>query len=280
VRVRYFGHACVLIESAQVSILMDPLISYPGESSVDHFTFDDLPPHIDHVLITHPHQHHVVLETLLRLRHKVGQVVVGRASGGDLQDLSLKLCLENCGFPNVRELGEYEEIAVPGGRIIGAPFFGEHADLDIRTKLVWGVELAGKSCLFFADSNPPEPEFYEPLRRLMPKVDMLFLGMECVGAPATWFYGALLQKMLTRGEDQSRRLDGCNASTAAKLRRYLEPQRLYVYAMGAEPWITHLTSILYSEDLPQFKEARALEAEMRAQGAHAEVLFGKLELLL
>lgn len=279
-RIRYFGHACVLLESSDVSILIDPLISYPGESSVDHFTFDDLPPHIDYVLITHPHQDHVVLETLLRLRHKVGQVVVGRAGGGSLQDLSLRLCLEHCGFRNVRELGEYEEIAVKGGRIIGAPFFGEHADLDIRAKLVYGVELAGRSCLFFADSNPQEPEFYAPLRKLMPKVDVVFLGMECVGAPATWLYGPLLQKHLSRSEDQSRRLDGCNAKLADKLRAYFDPARLYVYAMGAEPWITHLTSILYSEDLPQFKEARLLESSMKAKGNHAEVLFGKLELML
>jgi L-ascorbate metabolism protein UlaG (beta-lactamase superfamily) len=280
VRIRYLGHACVLLESARVSILFDPLLSYPGESDVDHFTFDDLPPHIDYVVITHPHQDHVVLETLLRLRHKVGQVVVGRCGGGGLQDPSLRLCLEHCGFTNVRELGEYEEIALDGGRLIGAPFFGEHADLDVRAKLVYGVELEGRSCLFFADSNPPEPEFYEPLRRLMPRIDMLFLGMECVGAPATWLYGPVLQKLMTRGEDQSRRLDGCNAATAARLRDYFQPERLYVYAMGAEPWITHLTSILYSEEAPQFKEARALERSVRGQGGHAELLFGKLELLL
>jgi L-ascorbate metabolism protein UlaG (beta-lactamase superfamily) len=280
VRVRYFGHACVLMECNQISILIDPVISYPGESALDHFTFDDLPPHIDYVLLTHPHQDHVVMETLLRLRHKIGRIVVGRANGGSLQDISLKLFFQHCGFRDVVELGEYEEIKFEGGRIIGAPFYGEHADFDIRAKLVYGIEMKHASCLFFADSNPPTPEFYAPLRKMMAAVDCLFLGMECVGAPATWLYGPFMQKMLTRGEDQSRRLDGCNADAALALQKYFMPRRLFVYAMGAEPWISHLTSISYSEDLIQFKEVRSFEATVKAEGHHAELLFGKLEVLL
>ncbi|WP_047197780.1 MBL fold metallo-hydrolase [Caldimonas brevitalea] len=280
VRVRYFGHACVLMQGAGVNVLVDPLISYPGESALDHFTFDDLPPRIDYVLITHPHQDHVVLETLLRLRHRIDHVVVGRAAGGSLQDISLKHLLQHCGFERVIELGEYESITFDGGRIVGAPFYGEHGDLDIRAKLVYGVEMHGNACLFLADSNPPAPEFYAPLRKLLPRVECMFLGMECVGAPATWLYGPMLQKTLTHGEDQARRLDGCNAAMAHRFQQYFVPKRLFVYAMGAEPWLTHLTSILYSEESIQFKEARLLEATVRAHGKHAEVLFGKMELLL
>ncbi len=279
VRVRYFGHACVLIEGCGVSILVDPLLSYQGECTLDHYTFDDLPEQIDYVLITHPHQDHIVMETLLRIRHRVRHVVVGRASGGDLQDVSLKQFFERIGFPSVLELADFDEIALPGGRIVGAPFYGEHADLDIRTKLVHAIELGGKVFVLFADSNPACVEFYEPLRRMFPKVHCMFLGMECVGAPATWFYGPLLQKMLTRGEDQSRRLDGCDLATAQKLRAFFQPEHLYVYAMGAEPWITHITSILYSEDLPQFQAARGLEAAARDAGHHAELLYGKKEIV-
>jgi len=280
VRVRYFGHACVLVECAGTSVLVDPLISYPGESTLDHFTFDDLPARIDYVLITHPHQDHVVLETLLRLRDKVENVVVGRCGGGHLPDVSLKLMLNHCGFDSVIELGEYETVEFENGRIVGAPFYGEHADLDIRSKLAFGVQMHDVNCLFFADSNPPMAEFYEPLKRMMPKIDCLFLGMECVGAPATWLYGPLLQKMLTRGEDQSRRLDGCDAAKALEMHRFFDPEHIFVYAMGAEPWLTHITSILYSEELPQFKEARILESTVRAQGRQAEVLYGKRELVL
>lgn len=279
-RIRYFGHACAMIQCAGISILIDPLISYPNEAEIPHFTFDDLPAHIDYVLITHPHQDHVVFETLLRLRHKVGQVVVGRAGGGGLADVSLKLMLESCGFENVVELSEYESVSFEGGRILGAPFYGEHADLDIRAKLVFAIEMNKSVNLFFADSNPPAPEFYAPLKAMFPKIDCLFLGMECVGAPATWLYGPLLQKMLTRGEDQSRRLDGCDSAKALAMHEYFNPERLFIYAMGAEPWLTHITSILYSEETTQFKEARVVEKALRERGREAELLFGKMELLL
>jgi L-ascorbate metabolism protein UlaG (beta-lactamase superfamily) len=280
VRIRYFGHACVLVQCAGISILLDPLISYPGEARIEHFTFDDLPERIDYALITHPHQDHIVFETLLRLRHKVDHVIVGKAGGGGLADVSLKLMLQHCGFRRVTELAEYESLMFAGGRIIGAPFYGEHADLDIRGKLAYGIEMKQASCLFFADSNPPTPEFYEPLKKLMPRVDCMFLGMECVGAPATWLYGPLLQKILTRGEDQSRRLDGCDAAKALKLHQYFDPKYLFIYAMGAEPWLTHITSILYSGEATQFKEARRVESTLRPQGRSAELLFGKMELLL
>jgi len=280
VRIRYFGHACVLIQCAGISILIDPLISYPGEAKLDHFTFDDLPERIDYVLITHPHQDHIVFEALLRLRHKIDQVVVGRAGGGGLPDVSLKLMLQHCGFERVTELGEYESLAFECGRILGAPFYGEHADLDVRSKLAYGIEMNHVRSLFFADSNPPAAEFYEPLKKLMPRIDCLFLGMECVGAPATWLYGPLLQKMLTRGEDQSRRLDGCDAAKALKMHQYFDPKYLFIYAMGAEPWLTHITSILYSEETTQFKEARRVESTLRPQGRSAQLLFGKMELLL
>jgi hypothetical protein len=61
---------------------------------------------------------------------------------------------------------------------------------------------------------------------------------------------------------------------------YFNPKQFYVYAMGAEPWLTHITSILYSEESTQFKEARLLERELRADGYHAEVLYGRMELSL
>lgn len=82
-----------------------------------------------------------------------------------------------------------EGLALKYGRILGAPFYGEHADLDIRSKLAYRIEMNQARCLFFADSNPPTAEFYEPLKKLMPRIDCLLLGMECVGAPATWLYG-------------------------------------------------------------------------------------------
>lgn len=36
VRIRYFGHACVLFESAQTSVLCDPVVSYPFAGGVQY----------------------------------------------------------------------------------------------------------------------------------------------------------------------------------------------------------------------------------------------------
>ena len=42
-RVRYFGHACVLIETQDITILCDPLISYQHRAGIPRYTYADLP---------------------------------------------------------------------------------------------------------------------------------------------------------------------------------------------------------------------------------------------
>ncbi|MGB3466823.1 MAG: MBL fold metallo-hydrolase, partial [Cyclobacteriaceae bacterium] len=57
IRTRYFGHACVLVETNELSVLVDPVISYDGyENDVPRFTTEHLPDQIDYILITHNHQ--------------------------------------------------------------------------------------------------------------------------------------------------------------------------------------------------------------------------------
>ena len=64
-------------------------------------------------------------ETLLQIRHKVKNVVVPRNNGGKLQDPSLRLLFQNCGFKNVIEIDELEEIHDGNVHITGLPFFGD-----------------------------------------------------------------------------------------------------------------------------------------------------------
>ena len=108
VRIRYFGHACLLIESKDVSILTDPMIGYKIENGIEHYSYADLPETIDYVVITHGHQDHCVFEVLLQLRHKIKNLIVPRGGGGSLADPSLKRVLQQIGFENVRELDELE----------------------------------------------------------------------------------------------------------------------------------------------------------------------------
>jgi L-ascorbate metabolism protein UlaG (beta-lactamase superfamily) len=279
-RWRYFGHACILIETQGISMLFDPVLSYTYENGVSRYTYLDLPDSIDYVLITHDHQDHILFETLLQIRHKVKNVVVPRNNGGRLQDPSLRLLFQNCGFKNVIEIDELEEIHDGNVHITGLPFFGEHADLDIMTKLAWLVRIGPHSLLFAADSCNIEPHLYEHLHREIGDVDVLFLGMECDGAPLSWLYGPLLTQKLERAMDESRRLSGSNFDQAMHIINTFHCREAYVYAMGQEPWLNYIMSIKYTEQSRPIVESNRLIEACKERGIIAERLFGEKEILL
>jgi L-ascorbate metabolism protein UlaG (beta-lactamase superfamily) len=280
VRWRYFGHACILIESQGVNMVFDPVLSYTYENGISRYTYQDLPESIDYVLITHDHQDHILFETLLQIRHKVKNIVVPRNNRGHLQDPSLKLLLENCGFRNVIELNEMEEIQTGNVRITGLPFFGEHGDLDIHTKMAWLVNIGQHSMLFAADSCNIEPRLYEHVHREVGNVDALFLGMECDGAPLSWIYGPLLTQKLERMMDESRRLSGSNCEQGMNIVNCFHCREAYVYAMGQEPWLNYVMSIKYTDLSRPMIESNKLIKECEERGIIAERLYGEKEILL
>jgi L-ascorbate metabolism protein UlaG (beta-lactamase superfamily) len=280
VRVRYFGHACVLIETRSTSILTDPVISYPFPGGGDRYTLADLPASIDYVLITHSHQDHCIFESLMPLRHRIKNLIVPKNNSGFIADPSLKLVLQQIGFNQVREIDEMETIEVDGGYIMAVPFLGEHGDLNVRTKNAYLVELNGKSLYFAADSNNLEPALYDHIHAVFGDLDVLFVGMECAGAPMSWLYGPLTIKPLLRKMDQERRLDGSDHGKALEMVDRLRPSEVYVYAMGQEPWLTFLTSIKYTPQSRPIVESDKLVEECRTRGLTSERLFGHKELLL
>lgn len=280
VRWRYFGHACILIETKELSLLFDPVLSYTYEADVSRYTYADLPDVIDYVLITHNHQDHVLLETLFHLRHRIKNIIVPRCNGGALQDPSLKLLLEQVGFTNVLELPEFERVPLPGGEVQGLPFFGEHSDLDVRTKLAYLVQLKSHRLLFAADSCNIEPALYEHIQRATGPIDVIFLGMECDGAPLSWLYGPLLTRRIDRSMDESRRLSGSNYEQANDIVTRFQAKEVYVYAMGQEPWLNHVMSIKYTDESRPIVESNRLLAECAARQVVAERLFGEKEILL
>jgi len=282
IRWRYFGHACVLVESDATSILVDPVLSYTYETNVSRYTYEDLPEHIDYVLITHNHQDHLLFETLLQIRHRVGCFVVPKNSGGSLQDPSMGLILKNIGCRNVVEVSEFDELSMGhgNGRIIALPFFGEHADLDIRSKAAYLVRFGRSSVLFAADSCNVEPRLYDHIHREMGDVDILFLGMECEGAPLSWLYGPLATTRIDRGVDQSRRLNGSNCAQAIQFVDRFNCKTVYVYAMGLEPWLKFMVSLRYTDESLPIVESNKLIEHCRERGIWAERLFGEKEILI
>jgi len=279
-RWRYFGHACILLETPKVSVLLDPVLSYTYESTISRYTYDDLPEVIDYALITHNHQDHIMFETLLQLRQRIRTIVVPRSGGGALQDPSLKLLLQNCGFQNVIELSEMEEIGFDRGSITAVPFLGEHGDLNVLTKSAYLLRIDKHRLLFAADSCNISPKLYEHVHREIGDVDAFFVGMECDGAPMSWIYGPLLTQRLERAKDHSRRLAGSNYERALDMVDQFHPKEVYVYAMGQEPWLNHVMSIKYTDKSNPIIHSNNLIQTCRSRGLIAERLFGEKEILL
>ena len=280
VRVRYFGHACVLSETRKTSILTDPVLSYPFPGGGDRYTLADLPATIDYVLITHSHQDHCMFEPLMQLRHRIKNLIVPKNSSGFLADPSLKLVLKQIGFDRITEVDEMETIEIDDGYIMAVPSLGEHGDLNVRSKSAYLLNLNGKTMFFAADSNNLEAALYDHIHEVAGDVEVLFVGMECQGAPSSWLYGPLMTNPLLRKMDQSRRLDGSDHAKVLEIVECLRPSEVYVYAMGMEPWLTFLTSIKYTPKSRPIVESDKLVAECRSRGIEAERLFGHKELLL
>ena len=275
-RIRYFGHACLVMQTPQATVMTDPWVSADA-GATDRYTYADLPDHIDLVLITHGHQDHVVLETLMQLRGRVGTVVVPRCSRGSICDPSLALYLEHVGLP-VIEVDDFSEVKFPGGRVIATPFLGEHADLDIRAKTTYCVRLADRTAFVGADSSGIDPMVYRYIRRHVGKVDMAFLGMECAGAPLTWAYQALLTEPVTKKMSDSRTLSGSNAAQASAIMTELGASEAYVYAMGEETWLVgHVMATSYNEDSYQLKQVDEFLAWCANHGIKADHLYGQHE---
>jgi L-ascorbate metabolism protein UlaG (beta-lactamase superfamily) len=278
VRVRYFGHACVLLQTKDTAILVDPLISYRYESELDRFSFEDLPERIDYVLITHAHHDHIVLETLLQLRGRIGKIIVPRNGSGSLMDPSLRLILKHTGFGNVVEADDLDAFPVKGGVITAVPFLGEHCDLNIRTKQAYHVVLQDQSYLLAADANIFDIKIYEHVRNRIGPADHLFIGLECTGSPMSWSYGIFFTDPPDYRIDQNRRAKGSDAPAALNIAEAFGARKVFLYAMGLEPWLNYFMALQHSHSEASQDAIEELTAACGARGIAVETLYGKKEM--
>jgi L-ascorbate metabolism protein UlaG (beta-lactamase superfamily) len=277
-RIRYLGHACVLVEWNGVAILTDPWVGVmPREGGMERISYQDLPAKIDFALITHAHHDHFVPETLLRLRRRIECLVVPKTFGMFYTDPSLKLLSRRLGFKHVVEMDTLESLELPDGEIIAVPFLGEHADLA-HGKTAYVIRAGKERILFAADSNCLDKHLYEHLRQSIGDIETVFLGMECVGAPLSWLYGALLPSKLQHSQDKTRRTKGSDSKAALELLKAVGGKRVYIYAMGNEPWYQYSMGLGLSEDSVQIKESEKVLSRAREQGfLDAQRPFGKFE---
>lgn len=280
INLKYFGHACVLIEIGSTNILIDPLISTnTDKDNVPRFTFVDLPDELHFVLLTHAHLDHANLETLIQIRYKIGVIVVPQNSTGSIFDPSLALFLKACGFKKIISIEEFQNINFKAGEIIGIPFMGEHGNLAVQSKMSYVIKTKARSIGFFADSNNLSPELYTQVaNHLNFNIDIIFLGMECEGAPVNWLYGPVLMKKLSKQQNHARRLNGSNCERAISLLKIFRCKRAYIYAMGDEPWLNFISSINFNKQSKQNQEANKLIEIGKQNHISVERLYGSQEL--
>lgn len=192
----------------------------------------------------------------------------------------MKLILKQCGFNNVVEVEEMEDLQFGPLAIKAIPFLGEHGDLDIRTKMAYLARVNGHSMLFAADSCNISPPMYKHIHAEVGDVDVLFVGMECDGAPMSWLYGPLLTEKLERNKDHSRRLAGSHFKRAKAIADQFRSKEVYVYAMGQEPWLNYVMSVKYTPESNPIMQSNQLIEACRSEGIVAERLFGEREILL
>ncbi|MDY1550017.1 MBL fold metallo-hydrolase [Luteibacter sahnii] len=272
VRMRYFGHACVLFESADETILIDPFMSMQ-DAKDGRFTINDLPDRIDRVVITHCHQDHFCMEMLLQLRPRIGSIVVPGNNNGSIADPSMALVLRDMGFREIVTLRPFDRIQLAHGYLESLPFTGEHADLNIHSKHALALQLRGRKFLFLIDSDGRDLALYRRLSARLGPLDAMFIGMECHGAPLNWLYEPLLMKAVSRRNNESRRLSGANAERARNILQEVNTRRVFVYAMGQEPWMKFIMGLQYEPDSIQLLESDRFIQDCQGAGIECERLY-------
>lgn len=274
IRIRYLGHAGLLVETSTTALMVDPVIAYSNDDEKNKTTFDDLPPNIDYVMVTHTHMDHVCLETLIQLKHKIGTVLVPKNNSGNLADPSIKLMLKALGFKQVIEIEDMESFDFDDGHLVALPFLGEHADVNIRSKAAWVIDIRGKRILAAADSSNLDKYLYKNLHNIIGDIDVLFIGMECTGGPLRWLYGSLLTQPISHEQNESRRFNGSDYKAASYMAQTFNAGQVYVYALGEEPWFGYFMGISYNENDIQLIESQKLVDECLARGIPSERLKG------
>lgn len=280
VRVRYLGHATVLIEWKGISVLVDPVISVrPSAGGMERLSYADLPEKIDYVLITHAHGDHFYLESLLRLRHRIQHLVVPRSRGVLFGDVSLKLMAQALGFKSVLDPDIFESIPLPDGEIVIAPFLGEHGDLG-HAKSAFVVRAGQEKILFAADSTCLDENVYRYVRENLGELTTAFMNSETEGSPLTFTIEALFPKKRDRKLEKNRRCRGSNAAEGLRLLEVIGARRVYSYAMGLEPWLEHVIGPASAPESVRMQDSDHLIAEARTRGLVAERLCGPREFFI
>jgi L-ascorbate metabolism protein UlaG (beta-lactamase superfamily) len=279
-RVRYLGHATALVQWKGVSLLFDPVIGpRPRSGGAQRHSFADLPPFLDYVVVTHTHADHFALDTLLRLRGRVGRLVLPKSMGMLVGDVSLRLMARALGFKDVVDLEPFESLPLPDGELVAIPFLGEHGDIA-HSKSAYVVRAGRQTVLFAADSACLDEGTYAQVREVLGPIGTVFMNTETEGSPLTFTLEGLFPKKRDRKLERDRRCRGSNVAEGLRLLELVGASRCYNYAMGLEPWLHHIIGPAAADDSARMRASDELLTSARARGLIAERLRGPTDFVL
>jgi hypothetical protein len=91
-------------------------------------------------------------------------------------------------------------------------------------------------------------------------------------------YEPLLGQPVNRRNNESRRLSGANAERAWNVLGQIGAPRVFVYAMGQEPWMKYVMGLQYEPDSVQLTESAMFVERCTRAGIAAERLYISREL--
>ena len=109
-------------------------------------------------------------------------------------------------------------------------------------------------------------------------LDVLAIGMECVGAPYTWMYGALTTEPVSKAVKESRRLNGSDYTQATMMLETFRPKQMLIYALGMEPWYQYFMGMEYTDNSEQIVQSSKMLENCQSLGIPVERLCGKYSL--
>lgn len=149
----HLGHATILYRQRDTFLLFDPwLMPWFAESAVAS-PWASLLPRPAAIVLTHEHDDHLDLRTLLHMPKDVPVIVPSNREHRPL-NYDYRRLLGALGFDQVIELAHGEAWAFDGGRLVAIPFLGEDpCDLQIPRNCYLLTDR-GHNTLVLADSGP------------------------------------------------------------------------------------------------------------------------------
>ena len=174
----WFGHSSYLLSLHGLTLLADPTLvaaapvrfvnrPFPG---TDRYAPEDLPDHIDYLIITHDHYDHLDYETVRRLRHRVKKVVCPLGVGAHFERWGFRLS-------QLIELDWDETAGGPGGVRIHCLTARHFSGRSLaRNPTLWASFLVEtpRGSIFIGGDSGYGPHFSEIGRRF-PKIDLAIL---------------------------------------------------------------------------------------------------------